>query len=210
MFMYFFLKRLLDILGSLVGILIFSPVMLITAIYIYVVSPGPVLATTKPRVGKNGKYFNLLKFRSMIPDAQKWLESQPELFQKYKENNFKLDPDPRLIKGGKFIRKYSIDELPQFFNILVGDMSIVGPRAYFDFELVEQLRNHPETKEYIDLMKKSKPGLTGTWQVSGRSGIGFVERIKMDAEYSKKNSILYDLYIIFKTPYVVIFGKGAY
>jgi lipopolysaccharide/colanic/teichoic acid biosynthesis glycosyltransferase len=208
--MYFFLKRLLDILGSLVGILIFSPVMLITAIYIYVVSPGPVLATTKPRVGKNGKYFNLLKFRSMIPDAQKWLESQPELFQKYKENNFKLDPDPRLIKGGKFIRKYSIDELPQFFNILVGDMSIVGPRAYFDFELVEQLRNHPETKEYIDLMKKSKPGLTGTWQVSGRSGIGFVERIKMDAEYSKKNSILYDLYIIFKTPYVVIFGKGAY
>jgi lipopolysaccharide/colanic/teichoic acid biosynthesis glycosyltransferase len=208
--MYFFFKRLLDILGSLVGILIFSPLMLITAIYIYVVSPGPVLATTKPRVGKNGKYFNLLKFRSMIPDAQKWLESQPELFQKYKENNFKLDPDPRLIKGGKFIRKYSIDELPQFFNILVGDMSIVGPRAYFDFELVEQLRNHPETKEYIDLMKKSKPGLTGTWQVSGRSGIGFVERIKMDAEYSKKNSILYDLYIIFKTPYVVIFGKGAY
>ena len=208
--MYFFMKRVLDIIGSSIGIVIFLPLMILTALYIYLVSPGPVLASTKPRVGKNGKYFNLLKFRSMIPDAQEWLESQPELFKRYKENNFKLDPDPRLIKGGKEIRKYSIDELPQFFNILVGDMSLVGPRAYFDFELEEQLRNHPETKEDILLMKESKPGLTGTWQVSGRSGIGFVERIKMDAEYSKKKSILYDLYIILKTPYVVIFGKGAY
>ena len=208
--MYFLIKRIIDILGALVGILIFCPIMLITSIFIFIVSPGPILAVTKPRMGKNGKYFNLLKFRSMIPDAQKWLESQPELFKKYKENNFKLDPDPRLIPGGKFIRKYSIDELPQFFNILIGDMSLVGPRAYFDFELIDQLSNYPETKNYIDQMKLSKPGLTGTWQVSGRSGIGFVERIKMDAEYSKRQSILYDLYIILKTPYVVIFGKGAY
>ena len=208
--MYFLIKRIIDILGALVGILIFCPIMLITSIFIFIVSPGPILAVTKPRMGKNGKYFNLLKFRSMIPDAQKWLESQPELFKKYKENNFKLDPDPRLIPGGKFIRKYSIDELPQFFYILIGDMSLVGPRAYFDFELIDQLSNYPETKNYIDQMKLSKPGLTGTWQVSGRSGIGFVERIKMDAEYSKRQSILYDLYIILKTPYVVIFGKGAY
>ena len=208
--MYFLIKRIIDILGALVGILIFCPIMLITSIFIFIVSPGPILAVTKPRMGKNGKYFNLLKFRSMIPDAQKWLESQPELFKKYKENNFKLDPDPRLIPGGNFIRKYSIDELPQFFNILIGDMSLVGPRAYFDFELIDQLSNYPETKNYIDQMKLSKPGLTGTWQVSGRSGIGFVERIKMDAEYSKRQSILYDLYIILKTPYVVIFGKGAY
>ena len=208
--MYFLIKRIIDILGALVGILIFCPIMLITSIFIFIVSPGPILAVTKPRMGKNGKYFNLLKFRSMIPDAQKWLESQPELFKKYKENNFKLDPDPRLIPGGKFIRKYSIDELPQFFNILIGDMSLVGPRAYFDFELIDQLSNYPETKNYIDEMKLSKPGLTGTWQVSGRSGIGFVERIKMDAEYSKRQSILYDLCIILKTPYVVLFGKGAY
>jgi len=208
--MYFFMKRLLDIIGSLVGIVIFLPLMIATAAYIYIVSPGPVLATTKPRVGKNGRYFNLLKFRSMIPNAQEWLESQPELFKKYKENNFKLDPDPRWIKGGNAIRKYSLDELPQFFNILVGDMSLVGPRAYFDFELEQQLKNHPQTKEDIDLMKQSKPGLTGTWQVSGRSGIGFVERIKMDADYSRKRSILYDILIIIKTPLVVMFGKGAY
>jgi len=208
--MYFFIKRIIDILGALVGIILFAPIMLFTSLFILVVSPGPVLAITKPRMGKNGKYFNLLKFRSMIPDAQKWLESQPELLKKYKENNFKLDPDPRLILGGKFIRKYSIDELPQFFNILIGDMSLVGPRAYFDFELTDQLKNYPETKDDIDKMRLSKPGLTGTWQVSGRSGIGFVERIKMDAEYSKRQSVLYDLYILFKTPYVVIFGKGAY
>ena len=116
--MYELLKRSLDILGSIIGIIIFSPLMLAVAVFIKIVSPGgPIIADTKSRVGFQGREFKLLKFRSMIPDAQKWLESQPELFKKYKENNFKLDPDPRLIPGGKFIRKYSIDELPQFFTI---------------------------------------------------------------------------------------------
>jgi lipopolysaccharide/colanic/teichoic acid biosynthesis glycosyltransferase len=146
----------------------------------------------------------------MIPNAQSWLESQPELFQKYKENNFKLDPDPRLIPGGKFMRKYSIDELPQFFNILFGDMSLVGPRAYFKFELDEQAKKFPETIPFIEKMQHAKPGLTGVWQTSGRSKVGFVERIKMDADYAGKRSILYDILIILKTPLVVIFGKGAY
>jgi lipopolysaccharide/colanic/teichoic acid biosynthesis glycosyltransferase len=209
--MYFFFKRVLDIIGSIIGIFIFLPFMLFTALFILIVSPGAnVIAQTKPRVGKNGREFYMYKFRTMIPNAQEWLESQPELYQKYKDNNFKLDPDPRLIKGGKAIRKYSLDELPQFFNIFFGDMSLVGPRAYFDFELKEQVKNHPETAKYVKEMKISKPGLTGTWQVSGRSNIGFVERIKMDADYAKKKSILYDLCIILKTPYVVLFGKGAY
>jgi len=209
--MYEFFKRILDIIGSLFGILLFSPIMLGVAIFIKIVSPnGSVFADTIGRVGYKGKEFRLLKFRSMIPNAQTWLESQPELFKKYKENNFKLDPDPRLIKGGKFIRKYSLDELPQFFNILLGDMSIVGPRAYFKFELVEQLIKHPETKKDIEDMQNAKPGLTGVWQTSGRSSIGFVERIKMDADYSRKRSIFYDILIILKTPLVVIFGKGAY
>lgn len=204
-------KRAMDILGSIVGIIIFSPLMLAVAVYIKLVSPnGSVIADTMSRVGYKGKDFKLLKFRSMIPDAQKWLESQPELFKKYKENNFKLDPDPRLIPGGKFIRKYSLDELPQFFNILNGDMSLVGPRAYFKFELEEQSKKHPETKNDINEMLNSKPGLTGVWQTSGRSAVGFVDRIKMDAYYSRKRSILYDILIILKTPIVVIFGKGAY
>lgn len=204
-------KRAMDILGSIVGIIIFSPLMLAVAVYIKSVSPnGSVIADTMSRVGYKGRDFKLLKFRSMIPDAQKWLESQPELFKKYKENNFKLDPDPRLIPGGKFIRKYSLDELPQFFNILYGDMSLVGPRAYFKFELEEQSKKHPETKKDIEEMLTAKPGLTGVWQTSGRSAVGFVDRIKMDADYSRKRSILYDILIILKTPLVVIFGKGAY
>jgi len=209
--MFEILKRIIDIVGSLVGIIIFLPLMLIVAVYIKIVSPGgSVIADTKGRVGFKGKEFKLLKFRSMIPDAQSWLESQPELFKKYKENNFKLDPDPRLIPGGKIIRKYSLDELPQFFNILIGDMSLVGPRAYFRFELEEQLKKFPETKDYIEQMQLAKPGLTGVWQTSGRSSVGFVERIKMDADYAVKRSILYDILIILKTPLVVIFGKGAY
>jgi exopolysaccharide production protein ExoY len=209
--MFDFLKRILDIIGALIGIILFSPVMLFVAIYIKIVSPGgSIFADTIGRVGYKGREFKLLKFRSMIPNAQAWLESQPELFAKYKENNFKLDPDPRLIPGGKFIRKYSLDELPQFFNILIGEMSIVGPRAYFKFELNEQLKKHPEAAQDIEDMQNAKPGLTGVWQTSGRSSVGFVERIKMDAEYSRKRSILYDILIILKTPIVVIFGKGAY
>lgn len=209
--MFEFTKRLIDIIGSIIGIALFSPVMLVVALYIKIVSPGgSVFADTIGRVGYRGKEFRLLKFRSMIPNAQVWLESQPELFKKYKENNFKLDPDPRLIPGGKFIRKYSLDELPQFFNILFGEMSIVGPRAYFKFELEDQLKKHPETKQDIVDMQNAKPGLTGVWQTSGRSSVGFVERIRMDADYSRNRSILYDILIILKTPLVVIFGKGAY
>lgn len=209
--MYEFLKRLLDIIGAFIGIFFLWPIMLIVAIYIKLISPGgSVIADTKGRVGFKGREFKLLKFRSMIPNAQLWLESQPELFKKYKENNFKLDPDPRLIPGGKFIRKYSLDELPQFFNILRGDMSLVGPRAYFKFELDEQALKHPETTSDILQMQEVKPGLTGVWQTSGRSAVGFVERIKMDADYSRKRSIVYDILIILKTPLVVIFGKGAY
>jgi exopolysaccharide production protein ExoY len=209
--MFEFTKRFIDIVGSLLGIIIFIIPMALIALYIKIISPGDsVIANTKGRVGYKGKEFKLLKFRSMIPDAQAWLESQPELFNKYKENNFKLDPDPRLIPGGKFIRKFSLDELPQFFNILNGDMSLVGPRAYFKFELEEQLKKYPQTKADILQMQEAKPGLTGVWQTSGRSSIGFVERIKMDADYSRKRSLLYDILIILKTPLVVIFGKGAY
>lgn len=208
--MYFFLKRTLDIIASVVGIIVFSPLMLLVTLYIKKVSPGEgVIAKTKPRVGQNGNPFYIYKFRSMIPNAQEWLESQPELFRKYKENNFKLDPDPRLIPGGSFLRKYSLDELPQFFNIFKGEMSIVGPRAYFDFELEEQKSKHPETAQDIEIMKTAKPGLTGVWQTSGRSNVGFVERIKMDAKYAKNRSIWYDLVLILKTPFVVIFGRGA-
>jgi len=194
-------KRLIDIVGSIAGILLFWPIMLVTAIHIKCVSPeGPVLADIPQRRGKGGKEFTFLKFRSMIPNAHQWLK-----------NNYKIsaEEDPRVIPGGVFMRKYSIDELPQFFNVLKGDMSIVGPRAYYPFEVNEQLKKYPEAAPYVKALSKVKPGITGTWQVSGRSKIGFVDRVKIDAEYANKRSLLYDLWVILKTPYVVITKKGA-
>ncbi len=203
-------KRLVDIFGGLVGIILFSPVMLVVALWIKIVSPGgPILADTKKRVGKHGIEFTMFKFRSMIPNAEEWLKNHPDIYKKYQENSYKLDPDPRIIKGGKFLRTSSIDELPQFFNILFGDMSLVGPRAYFKFELNEQLQRFPQVEEDLKIALTTKPGLTGAWQIGGRSKVGFVDRIKMDAEYAKKKSLLYDLMIVLKTPYVVLTKKGA-
>ena len=207
-----YIKRIIDILGSLLGIVLFSPIMILTSIWIKIVSPsGPVLADIPNRVGKDKKPFRFYKFRSMYPNAHELLKKNAELYDKYVKNNYKLstDEDPRLIKGGKFLRKSSIDETPQFFNVLKGEMSIVGPRAYYFDEIENQLKRFPEAKKYIDEVMKVKPGITGLWQVSGRSDIGFVDRVKLDAEYAKKMSLLYDLMIILKTPYVVLTGKGA-
>ena len=207
-----YIKRIIDILGSLLGIVLFSPIMILTSIWIKIVSPnGPVLADIPNRVGKDKKPFRFYKFRSMYPNAHELLKKDAELYDKYVKNNYKLstDEDPRLIKGGKFLRKSSIDETPQFFNVLKGEMSIVGPRAYYFDEIENQLKRFPEAKKYIDEVMKIKPGITGLWQVSGRSDIGFVDRVKLDAEYAKKMSLLYDLMIILKTPYVVLTGKGA-
>jgi len=208
---YDFGKRIMDIFGSVCALIIFSPLMIGAAVWIKVVSPlGPVYADIPSRVGKKGKLFRFLKFRSMIPHAHEWLQARPELVQKWKENNFKLDPDPRLIKGANFLRKSSIDEMPQFFNVIAGQMSVVGPRAYHDFEIESQLKKYPQVKEYMDEALSVKPGITGLWQISGRSELSFEERVKLDALYAKKKSLLYDLLIIIKTPYVVLTGKGAY
>lgn len=205
-------KRLIDIIGSVIAIILFWPLMLATSIHIKRVSPdGPVFADMPKRCGKNCEEFTFFKFRSMIPNAHQWLLDHPEFYKRYKENSFKIpgEEDPRIIPGGVFIRKYSIDELPQFFNVLMGDMSIVGPRAYFPFELEEQLKKYPEAREYVDLLSTVKPGITGPWQVTGRSEIGFLERVKIDANYAKRRSILYDIGVILKTPFVVISKRGA-
>ena len=208
---YDFLKRLIDIVGSIVGIILFSPFMLVTAIAIKLETSGPVFADTSPRVSKNGKLFKMYKFRSMVMGAQTILEQNPELYKKYKENSYKLDihEDPRITKVGKWIRITSIDELPQFFNILQGEMSIVGPRAYYPFELEEQQKQYPQTRQYVEIILKAKPGLTGAWQVSGRSAINFDKRVQIDAEYVKRRSILLDLWIILKTIPAILTGRGA-
>lgn len=203
----------MDIFGALIGIILFSPFMILAALWVKIISPsGSIFADIPNRVGKDKVPFRFLKFRSMVPNAHNFMLNEPALYKKYVENNYKIDPDedPRFLPGARFIRKYSIDELPQFFNVLKGDMSIVGPRAYFFSEVDEQGEKYPEVKPLLNDVFSVKPGITGVWQVSGRSEIGFPDRVKLDAGYAKKKSLLYDLMIIFKTPYVVITGKGAF
>ena len=115
----------------------------------------------------------------MVQNAHEILEKNPKLLEEYKKNSYKIFNDPRVTRVGKFIRKYSIDEFPQFFNILKGDMSLVGPRAYYPYELEEQQKNYPASRKYVKVILSGKPGLTGVWQVTGRSEINFDKRIEM-------------------------------
>jgi exopolysaccharide production protein ExoY len=204
-------KRLLDIAGSIVGIVLISPVLLGIALAIKLDSRGSVLAETPMRVSKHGHLFRMFKFRSMVVGAHDLLQKNPELLKKYKENSYKLeiDEDPRITKVGKFIRKTSLDELPQLLNILKGEMSLVGPRAYYPFELEEQQKKYPNSREFVKTILSAKPGLTGVWQVSGRSEINFDKRVEMDAQYVQRRSIVYDIFLIVQTIPAVILGKGA-
>lgn len=199
---------------SLIGIALLSPVMIVVALLIKATSPGPIMADIPLRAGMGGKPFKMYKFRSMVVGAHDLLHKDPrykELLEKYRKNSYKLsiDEDPRITGVGKFIRKTSIDELPQLFNILKGEMSVVGPRAYYPFELDEQQEKYPKTQEWVKIILLSKPGLTGPWQISGRSEINFDKRVEMDAKYIQTRSILYDIQIIFKTVPAVLTSRGA-
>src|SRR5680860_667189 len=197
-------KRILDIIFSLTLLIIFSPVIALVTIAVKLDSKGPILADTPERVGRNGKPFKMYKFRSMIQNAHEILRNNPkfsEYYNEYKKGSYKLKDDPRITKAGHFIRKHSLDEVPQFVNILNGDMSLVGPRAYYPDELREQQKKYPNTRDSVKVVLSVRPGLTGYWQVSGRSEINFDKRIEMDAQYVKKRSVLYDLFIILKTPW---------
>ncbi len=210
--MYPILKRLIDIAGSLVLAFIFFPVSVAVAIAIVLDSPGPVFADTPMRVGKNGKPFKLFKFRSMIVNAHEKLRTDPKLrklYQEYKKNSYKLKEDPRVTRVGRFIRKHSLDEIPQFVNVIRGDMSLVGPRPYYEDELSEQQRKYPHTRDLVRVVLSARPGITGWWQVSGRSEVNFDKRIKLDADYVEKRSLLFDLFILFKSPWAMISGRGA-
>lgn len=199
----------MDIVGGIIGIIIFSPLLIAVAIAIKLNSNGPVMADTPMRVGRNGKLFKMYKFRSMVVGAQDLLQKNPELLKQYKLNSYKLHNDPRVTSVGRFIRKFSIDEFPQFFNIVKGEMSLVGPRAYYPFELEEQQKKYPKSRDFVKVILSSKPGLTGVWQVSGRSEINFDKRVEMDAQYVQRRSVLYDIYLIAKTIPAVLFGRGA-
>lgn len=209
---YTITKRFIDIIWSIILCIIFLPFSIVVIIAISLDSPGPILADTPKRVGKGGKLFKLYKFRSMIVDAHELLRKDPKfkkLYEQYKRNSYKLKEDPRVTRVGRFIRKHSIDEIPQLINVLRGEMSLVGPRPYYSDELDDQQKNYPQTKKLVKVVLSAKPGITGYWQVSGRSEVNFVKRITMDAEYVKQRSLMLDLIILLKSPWAMISGKGA-
>lgn len=207
-----YLKRILDVVLAAVILIIFAPLSLLTAILIKLDSEGPILADVPERVGEDGKKFKMYKFRSMVTNAHYLLRIDPrfkKLFNEYKKGSYKLKDDPRVTRIGEFIRKHSIDEIPQLINVLKGEMSIVGPRAYYPDELDHQRKKYPQTKKLVKKVLSVKPGITGLWQVSGRSEMNFDKRITIDASYVDNISLWNDLKIIFKTPLVMISGKGA-
>lgn len=199
---YLFSKRCIDMAGALFGLILFSFLFLAVAMLIKIEDPkGPVFFKQK-RIGKNGEEFYMYKFRSMVTDAEKKLQD----LLKYNEVSgamFKMKDDPRVTKIGKFIRKTSIDELPQLWNVLKGDMSLVGPRPPLPRE-VEEYTAYDMQRLLVT------PGCTGLWQVSGRSNIGFEEMVELDLDYIQKRSVGFDIKIILKTVLVLFGSKDAF
>lgn len=207
-----YLKRLVDILLGTALIVVFFPICFLAAIAIKLNSKGSFFADVPERVGQNTRRFRMYKFRSMITNAHALLRTDPRfraLYAEYRKGSYKLKKDPRITVVGKFIRKHSIDEIPQLLNVFKGEMSLVGPRAYYPDELEEQQKKYPQTKDLVRKVLSVRPGITGLWQVSGRSEINFDKRIVLDAKYVDEISLWKDLKIIFKTPLVMITGKGA-
>jgi exopolysaccharide biosynthesis polyprenyl glycosylphosphotransferase len=198
---YLIVKRAGDIFGALLGIIILSPVLLVTALLIKLNSPGGIFFIQE-RNGYKGKVFKMFKFRSMVNNAENLIDSFASM-NEVSGHMFKIRTDPRITPIGKIIRKTSIDELPQLFNILKGDMSIVGPRPPIPREVVKYDAWH-------DLRLSVKPGLTGLWQVSGRSEVGFEEMVRLDLKYIRERSFINDFKIILKTIPVILGDSKAY
>ncbi|MBO5793248.1 MAG: sugar transferase [Lentisphaeria bacterium] len=197
-----FFKRFMDIILSCVAATVFSPVFLITALLVKVTSPGPIIFS-QVRVGRYGRHFKFYKFRSMYIDA----EARKAELMKHNESGdgviFKMKRDPRITPVGRFIRKFSIDELPQLFNVMLGDMSLVGPRP----PLPSEVRTYTlEERKRLNIT----PGITCLWQVSGRSELPFSKQIALDKEYISSRSVWKDFLILLKTVPAILTGKGAW
>src|SRR6478735_8485106 len=194
---YLFLKRCIDVIGALAGLLVLLIVFIVVGLLIKIEDPKGSIFFSQKRVGKNGKEFNMYKFRSMVSDAEAKLA---ELLQQNEATGamFKMKNDPRVTKIGRFIRKTSIDELPQLLNVLKGDMSLVGPRP----PLVREVNEYTEYQKQRLLVT---PGCTGLWQVSGRSNVGFEEMVELDLTYITTRSLMADIKIICRTIFM-LFG----
>jgi exopolysaccharide production protein ExoY len=203
--LYAITKRAMDIIGAITGLILTSPLfMIISILYLFGDSKGPIFFK-QVRVGKNGKRFHIYKFRSMIVNAEEKLKADKELYQRYLKNNYKLEPheDPRITNLGRFLRKTSLDEIPQLINVLKGEMSLVGPRPV----VVEELREYGNR---VDEFLSVKPGMTGYWAVSGRSDINYPERVNLELYYVNNQSLWFDMKILVSTVITVLFRKGAY
>lgn len=204
-FVYLFVKRLIDIIFGLIGLILLIPISLLIKIVSILNGDFGSIFFTQSRIGINGKEFKFYKYRTMVPNADerlfKLLEEDEAAAAEYKIHK-KLKNDPRITKIGKILRKTSIDELPQLINVFLGDMSLIGNRPYLP-------REKEDMGEYFDEIVKSKPGLTGYWQVSGRSDTTFANRLNLESYYSNHMSLWMDIKIFFKTFGAVIFGHGA-
>lgn len=196
--------RLFDILISASALIVTFPVVFVISIILFFLNGKPIIFK-QIRLGKNGEKFQILKFRTMRSDATDILKEDLDLFKKYLENDYKLpaNEDPRLVKLGSFLRKTSIDEIPQFFNVLKGDMSIVGPRPI----VPEEIERY---EGFEKLFLSVKPGITGLWQITGRSDIEYPQRKYLDLLYIENKSIMFDIKIFLKTIKIVLFRRGAH
>ncbi len=200
-----FLKRIIDICGAIVGIAILIPLTVVVAIINFVSGDRGPLFYSQERIGRNGKHFKMYKFRSMVVGAddilKELLENDEEARREYTKYK-KLKNDPRVTKIGNFLRKTSLDEFPQFVNVLKGEMSLVGPRPYL-------LREVEEMENYYNIVIQHKPGVTGLWQIEGRSETTFKERLNIDLKYHRNNSVTNDVKILVKTVTKVLKSEGA-
>lgn len=203
--MYASVKRSFDVVVSILALICFSPLFLVIFILdLFGDNRGPLLYA-QVRIGRNHEKFKILKFRSMVVGADKKLAADPKLFARYVANNYKLPSgeDPRVTKLGAFLRKTSLDEVPQFLNILSGEMTLIGPRPVVEPELEEY-------GEQVDLLLSVKPGAMGYWQANGRSNIGYPERCNLELYYVKNASLSFDLRILLKNIYSIVRGEGAF
>jgi lipopolysaccharide/colanic/teichoic acid biosynthesis glycosyltransferase len=197
------LHRLLDLAVGSVLLAVFSPLLVVLALLVRWKMGSPVIYKQK-RVGRLGRTFSIFKFRSMVTNAESWLRESPEIYRRYVENNFKLpeEDDPRITPLGRFLRRTSLDELPQLWNVLRGDMSLVGPRPIVPEEVAMY-------GEYAGMLLRVKPGLTGAWQVTGRSNIPYPERARIDLRYVAGRSLGGDLRLLLQTVPAVLRRRGA-
>ncbi|MFA7628558.1 MAG: sugar transferase [Candidatus Dojkabacteria bacterium] len=212
---YKIIKRVSDIILSLFLLILFSPFLLLVSFLIWLGDRSEICVRDPLRIGLGGKEFRMYKFRTMIPNAHREILENPEYADLKKKwevngNKLKIEEDIRITNIGKFLRKTDLDELPQLVNVLMGHMSIVGPRPMYKDELERHLETNPKDEKYLKNILNVRPGITGLWQVSGRNEIPFGKRLKMDAKYAQEQGFLLDMRILLKTPYVVLTRKGAY